>query len=291
MKVENNGTVTVTGGNLYISPQTDATNNAVVVSGGSLTVTNSTRSAIVDVGRSGQGSFTLNSGTVTADRLLVRGGANSTFVFNGGALNITGTNVANNSQINNGATFTVGDGTHAATLNLGAGASFSVGNGLQISSNAYLTGTGSVTGGNTSNYGTISPGQSPGALLFTANLTLTSSSVLAMEIGGRLAGQFDQVIVTNGGAFIVNGALNISLINGFDPANGDQFHLLDFTGASSTSGVFTAVNLPALDPGLSWDTSQLLSTGYIDVVPEPSSLMLAIGGCLLVVLNNHRRRR
>ena len=52
---------------------------------------------------------------------------------------------------------------------------------------------------------------------------------------------------------------------------------------------FGSLDLPALPAGLSWDTSELYSTGTVAVVPEPTVLaLLCIGGCLLL---RKRRRR
>jgi T5SS/PEP-CTERM-associated repeat protein len=288
LTLDGGGTVTVNNGNLYISVNADAPNNYVTVSGGSsLAVSNSTRTGILEVGKLAAGSLTLNSGTVSVDRLMVRT-ASSTFTFNGGVLNITSDNA--NSQINNGSAFVVGNGTDAATLNLAAGAQFVVANGLQIAHNGTLTGKGTISG-NTTSYGTVSPGHSADTLVFAGSLTLTPNSVLAMEIGGESPGQFDQIIVANG-ALTVDGTLGISLINGFTPANGDSFQLLDLSSCTSTSGVFAGFSLPSLGGGLSWDTSQLLVSGDLNVVPEPSSLALVIGGCcMLAWLGNRRRSR
>jgi hypothetical protein len=208
----------------------------------------------------------------------------SVFTFNSGLLNIG----AGGSTVNNGSVFTTGNGVNAATLNLGGGTN-SFANGLAISSQAFLRGNG-VISGNVANSGTLSPGNSAGSLVFVGDLTLASSSVLAMEIGGTLAGQFDQISISNG-AFAVDGTLAVSLIDGFNPSSGDSFHLLDFTSATSTSGVFAAISLPSLGGGLSWDTSQLLVNGDLSVVPEPTTLALAIVGCFLAALIDRRRRK
>lgn len=47
---------------------------------------------------------------------------------------------------------------------------------------------------------------------------------------------------------------------------GDAFDLFD---AGAVTGSFDAVNLPALDGGLTWDASDLPSTGQVRGVPEP----------------------
>ena len=280
LTIQNGGAVSVVGGPLRVGIGASSTNNIVTVTGGSIVVTNGGTGSL-NVSR---GSLTFNGGTITADQLTLNTGATSVFTFNSGLLNIG----AGGSTVNNGSVFTVGNGVNVATLNLGGGTN-SFANGLTISSQAFLRGNGVIIG-NVANSGTLSPGNSAGSLAFAGNLTLAGSSVLAMEIGGTLAGQFDQISISNG-AFAVDGTLTVSLINGFNPSSGDSFHLFDFTSATSTSGVFAAVSLPSLGGGLSWDSSQLLVTGDLSVVPEPSTLALVIGGCFLGVLVNRRQRK
>ena len=280
LAVQNSGAVDVVGGPLRVGIGVSSTNNVVTVSNGSITVTNGGTGAL-NVAR---GTMTFNGGTITVDQLLLNTGSTSVFNFNSGLLKIG----AGGSTVNNGSTFVVGNSVDAATLNLGGATNYSFANGLAISSQAFLRGNGTVLG-NTSNSGTLSPGNSAGSLTFVGNLTLSGSSVLDMKIGGTSVGQFDQITISNG-AFVVNGFLNISLIDAFSPSSGDSFHLVEFTSATSTSGVFTSINLPALGGGLSWDTSQLLVSGDLNVVPEPSALTLVAGGCFLAMLITRRRQ-
>ena len=135
-----------------------------------------------------------------------------------------------------------------------------------------LAGNGTVEG-SVVNDATIAPGHSPGALSFTGDLTLGSGSTLAMELAGNTPPLYDRILV--GGALSFNGSLQVLAIDGFAPAAGDSFDLLDFT---SESGCFTATNLPALGAGLAWDTSQLNNTGALNVVaiPEPATLAMLL---------------
>ena len=64
------------------------------------------------------------------------------------------------------------------------------------------------------------------------------------------------------GALSVGGTLNVSLINGFSPAAGQSFDILNW---GSLSGTFAALSLPVL-PGRAWNTSQLYTTGVLSVV-------------------------
>ncbi len=80
------------------------------------------------------------------------------------------------------------------------------------------------------------------------------------------------------------GTLRVSLAPGFVPGQGDAFRLLSTT---DLNGHFDHLDLPSLPQGLLWNTSNLYSDGYVNVVPAPSALALMFGGSLLCL----RRRR
>ena len=99
--------------------------------------------------------------------------------------------------------------------------------------------------------GTIAPGDSTGSLLFTDDLTLTNSSVLEIELGGTAAGvDFDWLNVTGDAA--LDGLLEVSLVNGFDPASGNVFTIIS---GGQLSGTFDDIQLPELNEGLMWQMS------------------------------------
>ena len=94
-----------------------------------------------------------------------------------------------------------------------------------------------------------------------------------MQLAGPIAGsQYDQINVT--GQLALAGDLDVVLLDGFQPQAGESFQLFD----GQLSGSFSQVSLPALNNGLSWDTSNLDATGTISVVPEPSTLALLAAG-------------
>jgi hypothetical protein len=68
-----------------------------------------------------------------------------------------------------------------------------------------------------------------------------------------------------GGALSIGGALSVSIIDGYVPALGSSFDLLDW---GTLSGTFSSLSLPALATG-QWDTSQLYTTGVLSVIPSP----------------------
>ena len=133
----------------------------------------------------------------------------------------------------------------------------------------YVKGLGDFT--NVTFSGTFSPGLSP-AIVPVENAGLGGAGMLLMEIGGLTPGaQFDQLAIA--GVFNLDGILDVDLLNGFAPALGDSFLLFD----GATSGAFDAFFLPALAPGLAWDTGALYSGGSLTVVPEPSAALLLLG--------------
>ena len=124
------------------------------------------------------------------------------------------------------------------------------------------TGTVNVTGGSptVTNLGTIAPGLSPGVLTWAGNLPLGASSVLDVELGGTTVGtEYDQ-LDASGFQITRSGIVNVTLIDGFQPADGDQFVIMQ----GLHTGQFTAVNLPTV-PGVTLDTSSTLTTFVVTV--------------------------
>ncbi|MBX3427223.1 MAG: hypothetical protein KF688_16210 [Pirellulales bacterium] len=117
---------------------------------------------------------------------------------------------------------------------------------------------GTIHGDVVNNGSTIAPGASLGLTTVNGNLTLASGR-LEIEIAGTGLGQFDRIAVT--GALAAGGVLDVNFLGGFSPQAGASFDLLDF---ASASGAFT-LDLPALAPGLAWNSSALLATGVLSV--------------------------
>jgi hypothetical protein len=139
--------------------------------------------------------------------------------------------------------------------------------------------------------GVVNPGTAgAGTLTVNGNGTFVGGSTALFQLGGATAGQFDKLSLT--GTLAAGGTLDVDLINGFVPTAGNSFDILDFTTAT---GAFT-LSLPALGGGLSWNTSQLLTTGTISVaaaiasVPEPGAAALALLGGGAMAVRARRRR-
>jgi hypothetical protein len=144
-----------------------------------------------------------------------------------------------------------------------------------------VSGEGSFGGTGTAMFlGALSPGSSPGVMSFETNVILGSGSTLIMELAGLVAGdEYDVLDVA--GNFVLDGILDIELINHFVPQSGNIFDILNFDPAK-LFGAFDTINLPTLPAGLAWDTSSLYTIGEIDVIPEPTTIaILSLGGLVL----------
>jgi hypothetical protein len=89
--------------------------------------------------------------------------------------------------------------------------------------------------------------------------------------------------------------LNVGLNTGVSTAGwsvGDAFQLFDWLGVLAgtppASGAFGTINLPTLDAGKVWDTTQIFTSGQITIAPEPGRALLLMVGLLGFAF---RRRR
>jgi hypothetical protein len=225
------------------------------------------------------GLSTFTSSTNTASGQIIANGIVETADFlNNGVLTINGGSTLHNYNSN----FTNGGGSRT-TVNAGGAINL---NGTQLNLNgALLVNNGTITGGavnvyygslakGTGAYGVVNvfdggiyaPGSSPGISTASAvtfdNAPFTSGGpALQIEIAGTAEGTlYDRLHVT--GQLSLGGTLQVALTNGFSPAAGNSFDILNW---GSLAGTFAALQLPALDEGLSWNTSQLYSDGVLTV--------------------------
>ena len=183
---------------------------------------------------------------------------------------------------------TSGDIILDGLLTVSNGGQVLVGGQILIQEQGELHGNGTVTG-NVQNGVLVAPGTSPGRLTIEGNYSQLSSGALQIELAGLIPGAtYDQLMVT--GNTTLDGTLSVAFLNGFAPKLGDSFDNLDW---GTLSGTFSTLQLPALDTGLVWDTSQLYTTGVISVstVPEPASAdLLAVAIPALVAVAIRRRK-
>lgn len=216
------------------------------------------------------GIFSCLSFLDTTDVALA--GSASITVSNGGtfsALSFQGTDVGKNGGI---AAFTVSGANSevvTAALRVHSASTFDIRNGGVVDA-AFLTDDGGIW--------TIGVG---GQLLVADTIFLSDASQITLEIGGVAANQSGLI---DSDSLVLNGTMTVVLANGFQPMLGNSFSV--FTGASL--GAFDSLNLPALSPGLSWDSSLIHSNGTITVVPEPSTSILFLAA--MAALLGQRKR-
>jgi hypothetical protein len=143
---------------------------------------------------------------------------------------------------------------------------------------------------------TIDPGFSPGVLTVNGNVTLSSSSILAMEIGGLGQGTDYDFLDVNG-TLTLAGILDLDMLNGFENlvTSSDVFTLATanapilgaFSNVASGSRVWTNTHISFdvwYGAGSIFDPNSLVITG----APEPSRTVLLMAGLLGALM---RRRR
>jgi autotransporter-associated beta strand protein len=181
---------------------------------------------------------------------------------NSGTWTLSATNVYSGSTTIGGGTLALGihgSINNSPTIDVQSGSVFdvsAVSGGYTLGASQNLRGIGSVVGNVTAN-GSVTPGETGiGTLTFSGSLVLAGTTT--MEINRDTSPNTDLIVansLTYGGSLVVN---NI----GSNPQAGDIFDLFDWT---TRSGSFGSITLPTLDPGLSWDTSNLSVNGTITV--------------------------
>ncbi len=103
-------------------------------------------------------------------------------------------------------------------------------------------------------------GSSLGTLTIEGNYTQQSGGELAIEVGGKGAGQFDRLVVT--GTTSLGGTLRLFNVNTFIAEPGDQVTVL--TGTGTVSGVFSQVVQPVAGPrwGVSYVGKTVVLTAF-----------------------------
>ena len=147
----------------------------------------------------------------------------------------------------NSGTWTIASGTLTIS---GSGATFTNATGGTVQGGGLFK----VTGVPFTNAGAINPGSGVGAtgvLKIVGTYTQTAGGALSVDLGGTTVGtQYDR-LVDSTGTVTLNGALSVTLVNGFTPALGDTFTVLTFP---SRTGTIPTLNGLLLGGGVQLDT-------------------------------------
>jgi autotransporter-associated beta strand protein len=242
------GTQTLSGTNTYTGFTTISSGTLDVSGSGSLGAGNYA-GAITNNGAfnySSSANQTL-SGVISGTGSVTKAGAST--------LTLTGVNTYTGPVV-------VSNGTLIVHSALGSGA-------VTVDSGSTLGGTGVIAGAVTQN-GTVSPGQSIGTLTVSNQLTCSGTAVTRFELGGTNApADYDRLVVSD--LHALAGSLEVVATNGYVPASGDQFTLIQNTALGGLlSDAFATTNLPALAPGLGWE-----------ILETSESLTLAVTGTVM----------
>jgi YVTN family beta-propeller protein len=231
-----------------------SSNGAMLTGGGSVLMSNGSNLI--------SGQSLVNAGNMIADSVSFNVGA---FTQTAGLFQVTASGSASVSSFNLNGGIAQVDGV------LGDSA------GLNVAPGGTLSGMGRIIG-NVTVSGAAQAGDipNPGILTITGdgngNYTQTSSGNYNVPIGGLSVGkQYSQL--NTGATATLNGTLNVSLINGFTPAAGNQFVIMN---AASLSGQFATTNLPPLPPDLSWNVGYSNSQVTLSVMTSQSNFTLTV---------------
>lgn len=296
--VNNSGTINVSGANpKNVNTPSFVNNNTLNLAGTGNLIANTNGAALQN---SGLVNIQSNAGLALNFPGTLTNNNGGTFRKSAGV----GTSVVAWSFTNNGAVQgNSGVLQFTGSYSQGANGSLSVSNNavVNIQSAASLQGSisgiGTIISGGTITHsnGTISPGQSPGQLNVTANLTMSATTTFAVELGGLTQGtQYDFLNVT--GSTTLNGAtLNLTFVGGFQNAinAGDTFTIL--TAGSGLTGTFNS--LPNGSVFMSNDGFAQFQINYTgnsvvltSAVPEPTTIAFMAGSALAAGAWYWRRR-
>jgi len=293
----NNGTFQANAGSALVVQSVNFTNfSGNTLTGGTYNVYGTSANAgtleIDPLGHTG-GEIVNNAATILLS------GPNSNFVDSAGldALSNFSNNEAGGSfTIENGRNFTGPantDFTNAGTVNIGSGSTFTTaGTGNYVQSGGMtqldgvlttgggqanfdggtLYGNGGTISGNVMMAGTIVPAAAingfgmplaAGLLNINGNYTQTAAGIFNLGIGGLAQGtQFGFLNVT--GNALLNGTLDISLLNGFMPTVGETFEFI--TTGGSVNNEFATVNGLNIGNGDEWEV--VYGPNYVELEVE-----------------------
>ena len=231
--------------------------------------------------RMGTDDFNTAFNNSAGGRLLYGAGRHETYSSHGHLFN------RGRIELAPGATWALSmDLTSTGELDIAAGARFEL-SFIRDASLAGATGQGRIQMA-----GYLRPAFGVGPVRIEPTLVMLSSSRLTMGLYGPTPGAgpgHHEKFVFDGAVELAGGTFMLQADPSHTPQAGDSYDFFDWNGG--LSGSFSALRLPTLADGLSWDVSDLYAGGTLGVtaVPEPGTWALMLAG-LAGVLRVVRRR-
>ena len=238
------GTSSLSAGSVLLGTATNDFGTVAVTSGGNVALADA--NAITIGASSVGGTFDISATSVfftaglTANNYSFSGG---TYTLSAGTYNLGGTTTVAGpaTVVASGATINAAGGTINVSGVLDSGTSSVTAGTLNVLGGGTLKGTGTIVGNVNNPAGTVAPGASPGILTINGNYTQGPSGVLAVDVGGTIAGsEYDQLVVN--GNVSLDGNLTTTLFGTYAPQPGDSYTFISSTGA--ISGSFANVSQP-----------------------------------------------
>jgi T5SS/PEP-CTERM-associated repeat protein len=148
-----------------------------------------------------------------------------------------------------------------------------------------LSGEGQVEG-TLENRGSLEPGASAGRLVIDGDFEQGSDGVLEIKLGGTAPGEEHDLLEVLGTSLLA-GTLVVSLIDGFVPAYGDVFHVIE---SASLSGEFDEVVGFDLGEGMHLEFEYGPGGVWLLAIPEPTTLPSTLLGLLALAARARARR-
>ena len=230
---------------------------------------------------SGRGQFFANGGWTNSGVIAMSGGLAD---VHGDLVNNAGGKIA----IGGGSITTFYDDVTMDASNLN----------MDIASNSYGVFFGSYNGGfnglgTVQAFGDLRPGNSPGVVSFGGDLELGENTATYIELGGLLSGEFDQLLI--GDDFLLDGILNVSLIDDFQLGFNQEFLIADISG--TRTGFFDGLsegdlvgNFRGQDLFISYGAGNGNDISLFTAVPEPGAVGL-LGFLMLGMVTRRNRKR
>jgi len=299
------GETTIATGSIF-DVKTGGTSSKATVNGGTLIVGGSVAQTIIN-----SGTATVNLGgnsgitTVNGSTLDVYGNTGVSTVNTGGRLNVkSGGSLLGTSTVGGGTLLVEGTAgtvvfnSGTATVNSGGTIGSTTINGslLSVNGNAgdVLVNTGGTLGGSgsvqglTLNGGTVAPGNSPG--LLTAYELNGSNGTFQFQLGAPTTRgtTYDAINVSTLLTLGASTSWTFETLDNYSFQMNDSYDLFNFASieasAFDVNTLLAALpNLDTANSNLKWDANSFTTDGVVNVIPEPSTLSLLLGGASVLI--------